>query len=203
MAVRLPSPAVFVSDLRHFLDLPDDVPGPARRMAERLTSIVRAATAADAGAEWNSALECDRRPGRRPCAGHLAVIRTDIPASISWRCTTCGDEGVISGWERTPYDLRSGGPSAGSAATRRLTIPSTTAAVLRELRLIDLDLERTIFRAGSVTDGVILEIDEERLEDLVEHLAAEANHEPNRRRERRLDDAREVLSRALDQHRQQ
>jgi hypothetical protein len=40
---------MFVSDLRHFLALPDDVPGPATRMAERLTAIVRAATAGDAG----------------------------------------------------------------------------------------------------------------------------------------------------------
>ncbi|MDA8311944.1 MAG: hypothetical protein M0Z46_15310 [Actinomycetota bacterium] len=27
---------MFVSDLRHFLDLPDDAPGPARKMAEQL-----------------------------------------------------------------------------------------------------------------------------------------------------------------------
>jgi hypothetical protein len=58
---------MFVSDLRHFLDLADDAPGPARRMAEQLTMIVRAATAGDAGVEWVSALRCARRPGRRPC----------------------------------------------------------------------------------------------------------------------------------------
>jgi hypothetical protein len=38
------SRAVFVSDLRHFLGMPEDAPGPAKRMAEQLTSIVRAAT---------------------------------------------------------------------------------------------------------------------------------------------------------------
>ncbi len=47
---------MYVTDLRHFLDLPDDVPGPARRMAERLALIVRAATAGDAGLEWVSVL---------------------------------------------------------------------------------------------------------------------------------------------------
>jgi len=46
---------MYVSDLRHFLDLPAAVPGPARRMAERLTMSVRAATAGDAGVEWGSA----------------------------------------------------------------------------------------------------------------------------------------------------
>src|SRR3954454_18406234 len=109
-AVR--SGEMFVSDLRHFLDLPDDVPGPARRMAERLASIVRAATAGDAGSEWVSALSCDRRPGRRPCPGHLAVLRTDVPPSIAWWCTSCGDNGVISGWEQSAYDLRFPKPRA-------------------------------------------------------------------------------------------
>ena len=90
------SQEMFVSDLRDFLDLPDDVPGPARRMAERLAMIVRASTAGDAGTEWVSALTCDRRPGRRPCPGQLAVARTDVPPSIAWYCTSCGDEGVIT-----------------------------------------------------------------------------------------------------------
>jgi len=56
---------MFVSDLRHFLDLPDDVAAPARRMAERLTLIVPAATAGSSDAEWVSALPSDRRPGHR------------------------------------------------------------------------------------------------------------------------------------------
>jgi hypothetical protein len=34
---------MFVSDLRHFLDIPDDAPGPARKMAEHLGFVVRAA----------------------------------------------------------------------------------------------------------------------------------------------------------------
>lgn len=88
---------MFVSDLRHFLDLPEDAPAPARRMAEHITLIVRAATAGDAGVPWVSALDCKRRPARRACPGHLAVFWTDVPASIEWRCTSCGDEGVISG----------------------------------------------------------------------------------------------------------
>lgn len=93
---------VFVSDLRHFLDMPEAAPGPARRMAEHLTLVVRAATAGEGGQSWVTALPCRRRPGRRPCTGNLAVFRSDVPPSIEWRCTACGDEGVISGWERSP-----------------------------------------------------------------------------------------------------
>ena len=97
---------VFVSDLAHFLDLPDTVPGPARKMAAQLTSIVRAATARTGGAEWVSALGCGRRPGRQRCGGHLVVRRSDVPAEIWWACSDCGDDGVIRGWERSPFDLR-------------------------------------------------------------------------------------------------
>ncbi len=189
---------MFVSDLRHFLDLPDDVPGPARRMAERLALIVRAATAGDAGGEWVTALTCNRRPGRRPCLGHLAVLRTDVPPSIAWGCTSCGDEGVISGWEGSPYDLRSRRQHPSSADVRRVVIPAATAAALRELQLLDSDSERLVFRAEASEDGIVLVGDDDDLEELTGYVAAEANHEDERRRQRRLDEAFEVITRAID-----
>jgi len=189
---------MFVSDLRHFLDLPDDVPAPARRMAERLAMIVRAATAGDAGPEWVSALTCDRRPGRRPCAGHLAVLRTDVPPSIAWRCTSCGDQGVISGWERSPHDLRSRHPRPTSADARRVVIPADVAASLRALHPLDRDTERIVFRAQATEDGVALVGGDDDLEELIGYVAAEANHEDNRRRRRQLENAFETLTRALD-----
>jgi hypothetical protein len=167
-------------------------------MAERLTLIVRAATAGDAGAEWVSALTCDRRPGRRPCAGHLAVRRTDVPPSIAWRCTSCGDDGVISGWERSPYDLRSRHPGPRSAAARRVVIPADTAATLRQLELLDSDTERFVFRAEATDKGLALVGDVDDLDELLGYVAAEANHEDDRRRQRRLDDAFEILARAID-----
>jgi hypothetical protein len=189
---------MFVSDFRHFLDLPDDVPGPARRMAERLTLIVRAATAGDSGAPWVSALTCDRRPGRRPCPGHLAVLRTDVPPSIAWHCISCSDEGVISGWERSPYDLRPRHPRPSSADARRVVIPADTAAALRDLQLLSGDTERFVFRAEASEEGVVLVGDDDDLDELMGYVAAEANHEDDRRRQRRLDDAFEVLTRAID-----
>jgi hypothetical protein len=189
---------MYVSDLRHFLDLPDDVSGPARRMAERSTLIVRAATAGDAGAEWVSALTCDRRPGRRPCLGHLAVLRTDVPPSIAWQCTSCGDEGVISGWEQSPYDLRPRHPRPTSTTARRVFIPAATAATLRRLELLDSDTERLVFRAQATEAGIALVGDDDDLDELLGYVAAEANHEDDRRRQRRLDDAFEILTRAVD-----
>lgn len=43
------------ADLRHFLDLPDDATGPARRLATQLGHLVRAAAAAEPGPAWISA----------------------------------------------------------------------------------------------------------------------------------------------------
>ena len=189
---------MIVSDLEHFLDLPDDASGPAQRMAARLTAIVRAATAGGAGRGWVSALRCERRPGRRPCDGHIAVVRTDFPPSIVWCCTSCGDEGVISGWERSLYDLRGRPSRPGSTSARRVVIPAETAPMLFDLKLLDRATERLVFRAQVSDDGVSLVGDDDEFEELLGFVAAEANHEDDRRRQRRLDSAFEILDRAID-----
>ena len=113
-----------VTDLHHFLDLPPDTPGPARRLAEQLGNIVRAATAGDAGTAWETALPCRRRPANRRCPGRMIVLRTEPDAPIRWQCSVCDDEGVISNWEDSPFDLRrrrltvAGPPTRSSSPTR-------------------------------------------------------------------------------------
>ena len=188
---------MFVSDLRHFLDMPDDAPGPARKMAEQLGNIVRVATAAEAGAAWVSALPCRRRLGRRPCPGRIAVFRPDVPARTEWRCTSCGDEGVVSGWEGSCFDLRAPKPRRYDGAVAEVVVSDEVAAALRDLRLLDAECERLVFRARTAGDGVVLTADGEELDELIGFVAAEANHEPNRRRQQRLDRAFDVLSEAL------
>lgn len=168
-------------------------------MAEHLSLIVRAATAGDSGSSWPSALPCRRRPRRRACPGLLQLFRTDVPASIQWRCPACGDEGVISGWERTPYDLRAASSTGDQAAAVRAVVPAEVAATLRTLALIDSAGERLIFRATASVDGIVLLGTEDDLEELIEYIAAEANHEDDRRRQRRLDDASDILQEALNQ----
>jgi hypothetical protein len=184
---------VYVTDLRHFLDLPDTAAGPARRLAEHLTTVVRAATAGHAGVAWVSALSCRRRPGRRACPGFIEVLRTDIPASIHWRCVSCGDEGVISGWEGSPFDLRTNSVDDGLGETIRAVISSEVAATLRSLVLVDSTGERLIFTARVVDGDVVLQGDLDDLDELVGYVAAEGNHERERRRQKRLDAAFDVL----------
>jgi len=58
-----------------------------------------------------------------------------------------------------------------------------------------------IFRATPSPDGVVLAGTEDDLEELIEYVAAEANHEHDRRRQRRLDEAFDLLQDVLDQAR--
>lgn len=190
-------PGVYVSDLRRFLDLPEDAPASARNLAEHLGNIVRAATAGDPGTAWVSALPCRRRPGRSRCPGRIVVFRSELPPRIEWGCDTCGDEGAIYGWQGTYLDLREPRAHRRSVAAAEIVVSDEVAAALRTLTLLDLRCERLVYQATGLDEGVALLADEEQLDELVGYVAAEANHEPNRRRQQRLDRALAVLSSAL------
>jgi hypothetical protein len=184
-----------VTDLQHFLDLPPDTPGPARRLAEHLGNIVRAATSGDAGTAWESALPCRRRPANRACPGRMIVQRTEAGAPIRWQCSVCDDTGVISNWEDSPFDLRHRGLTVAET-TSDIVIANETAAALRDLQLLDPDCERLVFRVRAQHQGAVLSATDQDLDELIGALAAEANHEPNRRRQQRLDAAFDALNNA-------
>jgi hypothetical protein len=185
-----------VTDLHHFLDLTPDTPGPARRLADQLFAVVRAGSAGDTGRPWQTALPCRRRPKNRPCPGRLVVLRSEDPtAPIQWQCSACGDDGVISNWQETPYDLRRRALVLTDNATA-ITVPLEVAEALQDLQLLDPDCERIVFRAHLIdqSDGAILSVTDDDLEQLIGAVAAEANHEPNRRRQKRLDAAFDALN---------
>jgi len=184
-----------VTYLHHFLDLPAGTPGPARRLAEQLSTIVRAATAGDAGIAWESALPCRRRPANRRCPGRMIVLRTEPTAPIRWQCSVCDDEGIISNWADSPFDLR---PRRLTLAhpVNELVIPDEVAAVLRELQLPDAGCERLVFRIRARNDHAVLPATGDDLDELIGFVAAEAGHEPSRRRRQLLDTAFDALSNA-------
>ena len=182
-----------VTDLHHLLDLPPDTPDPARRLAEHLSHIVRAATAGDAGTAWESALPCRRRPANRACRGRIIVLRTEAGAPIRWQCSVCDDAGVISNWEDSPFDLRRRGLTIVEPPID-IVITNETAAALRDLQLLDPDCERLVFRVHAQHDGAVLAATEDDLEELIGAVAAEANHERNRARQQRLDAAFNALN---------
>ena len=184
---------MLVADLHHFLDMPDDIPGPARRLAEHLSSIVRAATAGDAGTAWMSALPCRRRPGNRSCPGRMIVLRPEPASAIHWECSTCHDEGVISDWADSPCDLRRRKLTV-AGALNVIAITDAVASALRDLRFLDTDSERVVFAMRGDGERTVLTATDDELDQLTGLVAAEANHETNRRRQQRLDAAFDALS---------
>ena len=100
----------WVTDLSHFIDettgdLPPELPGPGRRLAEHMVAIVAAATASANQGEAPRPIKCRRRPRHRACAG---VIEYHLwpDERITWECPACGDNGVISNWQSTAWDHR-------------------------------------------------------------------------------------------------
>lgn len=96
---------------------------------------------------------------------------------------------------RPPFDLR---PPRLTLAdpVNEIVINHEVAAALRELRLLDADCERLVFRIRAHHNGLVLPATDDDLEELIGFVAAEANHESNRRRQQRLDTAFNALSNA-------
>lgn len=167
-------------------------------MADHVTGSVRAGTAGEAGEPWVSALGCCRRPARKPCPGPLILLRTEVPAHIEWRCAGCGDDGVISEWEGSPFDLRDPDRTVAAADLEvAVVVAPAAAAGLREVFFFDVAAERIVWAGEAGPDGVRLVGGLDDFEDILESVAAEANHEEDRRRRRRLDDAFDALRAAL------
>jgi hypothetical protein len=83
----------------------------------------------------------------------------------------------------------------------RVLIPAEVAATLRGLLLVDTAGERLVFRArlADEGDGVVLAAGQDDFEELLGYVAAEANHDTDRRRQKRLDQAFQALDDAVAQ----
>lgn len=187
---------MLVADLRHFLDMPDDAPAPAKRLGLQLSAIVRAASARPTGSGARSAIGCTRRPGRRPCEGLIMVFRR-TNGEITWSCDACGDEGVIHGWEGSPADVSGLDASYAEGDTVTLVIARELFDVIRGVLLLDDASELLVARAEGTAVGVVLTGPADAFEELVEYVASEANAETNRRRMRLLDESCTELEAAL------
>jgi hypothetical protein len=64
---------------------------------------------------------------------------------------------------------------------RNILIDADTAAVLRTLPFLDNDCQRAVFVIRSDNNELHLAMTETELDDLIDALAAESNHEPPER----------------------
>ena len=160
-------------------------------MTGKLTALLRGAgskaVAADdpVAAMHNMTLWVRGRP-------HQA-LGTDLAAPIRRQCGVCDDDGLISNWAGSSFDLRRRQLTLVGPVSEIL-IPHDVAAALRELQLMDADCERLVFATRARDDRAILSATGSDLDELIGFVAAEANHETSRRRRQRLDTAFDTLS---------
>jgi hypothetical protein len=98
----------WITDLTHFLDKEGRIAperGPARRMAEFLTSIVSMASRPELVIPQKCRVQCRRHPGRKPCPGMIEVDLDPETEDVIWWCPVCGDNGYIRNWKGTVWDL--------------------------------------------------------------------------------------------------
>ncbi len=101
----------WVTNMLHSLDDDGELaapPGPARRLAEYMGSIVEAVTSRspDDTNLWTIVI-CRRRPGHKPCRTNIVADYADgDPITIIWECPACHDNGYITGWQETLWDKR-------------------------------------------------------------------------------------------------
>lgn len=101
-----------ITNLGHFLDengaIPDEIPGPARKIALFLGSITGWVTINPATRSNESNVPCRRNSGRGRCAGTIFVHLEADGVAIVWECPVCSDNGIIHGWEGSMWDRRNG-----------------------------------------------------------------------------------------------
>ena len=136
---------MLVADLHHFLDLPADTPGPARRLGRAPEQHRRAATAGDAGHHLGKRAAVPTPTGQPPLPGpdHRALHPAG-GADPAGSAAVCGDDGVISNWAESPFDLRRQ-RLALADPVHEIVIGAEIAATLR-----DLAIPRHRLRASSI-----------------------------------------------------
>jgi hypothetical protein len=123
---RIVKPNTWVVDMRHYVDeatedLPEGIPERVLSLAVFFGSIVAWVTDCLPEGHWLTNVPCRPRPGRRRCRGEI-VAELDRPSGqIVWHCPLCGDNGLIHGWEDTPWyrqhDAGAAPPSASPSTT--------------------------------------------------------------------------------------
>jgi len=124
----------WIVDITHYL-LPGGilVGGPAGRIARYFGSIIAAASTRPAGVWADTDLHCRRRPGRRPCPGHIRALRLDAQDVVKWHCSSCDDNGLIQSWKGSMWDLSQPIPDEQAPPPDRRALERTISDLTRHL----------------------------------------------------------------------
>ncbi len=195
-------PDTWMTNLTHFIDehgnLAEDRVG---HLARHLARIVESATARRPRAPFHSAIQCRRRPGHVSCPGRILIHRTEIPLGVNWECPWCGDNGHISGWENTHWDLRRCREGEDDDVMIGVAISTEHYAALRageDHPVIDCP---AVIAGAIYHDGeIVLSGNASELDEFQGVIAAEANRTKDLRRQALFDEISEGVEAALHEH---
>jgi hypothetical protein len=125
------------------------------------------------------------------------MVFRHLNGEIAWGCDSCGDEGVIRGWEGSPTDVSQLDDSDAGGDTITLLVSRDMSDLLRDVLLMDDACELPVAHAEGSSAGVTLVGSSSAFEELNGYMASEGNAETNRARERRLGQASDTLEAAL------
>lgn len=100
---------VMITNIKHFMDgdkKAADLPPEAQELLNFLTAIIEAATIGYDQPITLSTAGCRKSINDKTCFGDIEVWVDFDSHHIGWECVECGDEGVITDWEGTPWDKR-------------------------------------------------------------------------------------------------
>ncbi len=188
--------ATYITDLTHFLDdnglPPVDAPRRMLRMLAFLGSIVRAGSSHPVGTQFPSAIPCRRRP----CHRRGLTIANESNGNIRWECPDCGENGYISKWQGSDYDLSAAvGPDAGVRVG--MLVSPEEHKWLSEI-MTNTQEEDAIIAGGVVTDqGVRVSGRPEDFDLLLGSIVFDANHTKSAKRRRALHAIHDRLDRMV------
>jgi repressor LexA len=95
----------YITDISDYLNdiglLKRDMPAPVNRMAEFLLAIIEAVTPNCPTVGHNTGVRCRKRG----CKGLIHASLQVGDGKITWRCPLCEQNGGISNWQGTQWDL--------------------------------------------------------------------------------------------------
>ena len=112
---------------------------------------------------------------------------TELPAQIRWLCPRCGDNGIITHWQGSPWDMTPGAvPTTAGDPLADLLLTGMEHRALQQIEILDQETREVVDRGRETAAGVLVRGTEEQMEDLAGFLAAEVNHEKRRSRRNML-----------------
>lgn len=177
--------ATYITDLTHFLDenghAPIDAPKQLLEALDFFGGIVKAASSHTAGTELLSTVPCRREPAKS-----CLTITNGSDGTIRWECPDCGENGCISRWQGSSYDLSEAvEPDAGNRVGVHVT--AEEHRLLREIITSSQEAD-AIIAGGIVTPkGVWLSGRIEDFDELLGSIAFDSNHAESAKRQRAMD----------------